>query len=131
MDGVPVHHVVAGDSLSPLVNHGDTCIWHPVVSGCNSLIAAGEVVFCRRQPDGRFCFQLVWRHETFNKLGMWKSCYILGNAKEEEDTEQRMVGWCFREDIYGILGKKIPSGMDPANVSNGCNSRQMNRDCPP
>ena len=130
MDGVPVHHVVAGDSLSPLVNHGDTCIWHPIIAGCNSVIAAGEVVFCRGQHDGEFCFQLVWRHETFNKLGMWKSCYILGNAKEE-DTEQRMVGWCFREDIYGILSKKIPSGIDLANVSSGCNSRQMNRDFPP
>ena len=101
--GGTVKMTVSGNSLSPLVNNKDTCLFHPILPGWNSHIEAGEVVICCSMPDRKICCGLVWRrYEFWTDCGTQADCYIIGNAKE---GDERVLGHCLREHMYGILTK--------------------------
>ena len=98
---------VSGNSLSPLVNHGDTCLFHPILPGWNSHSEAGEVVICCSMPDRKICCGLVWRrYEFLTDCGTEADCYIIGNAKE---GDERVLGHCSKEHIYGLLSTAYPA----------------------
>ena len=102
LDGNPVQTKSGGKSLQPLVFSGDTCFFNPILPGCNSNIGAGDLVFCRVQPNDRYYCHLVWN--TFKlqtPSGVEKQCYIIGN--NNEGSKAKSNGWCYREHIYGLL----------------------------
>ena len=112
ISGRTVKMTALGDSLSPLIINGDTCIWHPIIPGISDTIEAGEVVFCLAPDFHRriLCCRLVLRTYTvLTKYGTKKAAYIIGNAKQGE-SKTVVTGVCFHEDIYGILVKTTPRG---------------------
>ena len=63
------------------------------------------MVFCHVHPNKRYYCHLVWQVYTYTdkRTGVAKECYVIGNNLE--GTRKRCNGWCYREDIYGILTK--------------------------
>ena len=102
IDGGYVRYKSSGNSMWPLVRSGDLCTFHPVQAVTAqkdaSEIGVGDIVFCQvRTGRGR---KLFYAHIVLSI----DHCY---HAQEEKywigNIEQHYNGWCFREDIYGVL----------------------------
>ena len=60
IDGIPIQYRAGGDSLYPIVHHGDQCLFYPV---CHpETLAVGDIVFCEvglHPRYYRFCVRMI------------------------------------------------------------------------
>ena len=105
-DGRQVFYKSTGNSMWPMVQSCDACLFHPIqavtasrgkhgIVKKRSEIGVGDVVFCQVQRCQQFYAHLVLLIE--HDYHAQEPRYWIGNI------EQRVNGWCFREHIYGIL----------------------------
>ena len=105
--GRPVRYVSTGNSMSPLVQGNDACTFWPTqavtaehgmhaVQKKASEISVGDIVFCQVQPGERYFAHIVLEVVQPNYYTEAKY-YQIGNITGHRN------GWCFREQIYGIL----------------------------
>ena len=106
-EGRPVRYVSTGNSMSPLVQGNDACTFLPTqavtaehgmhaVQKKASEISVGDIVFCQVQPGERYFAHIVLEVVQPNYYTEAKY-YQIGNITGHRN------GWCFREQIYGIL----------------------------
>ena len=96
----------SGDSMWPLVRSGDAILLHPIKAVTadggqaglekeESDIGVGDIVFCELHGGKFFLTHIVLKVTWDRHTQEWK--YWIGNIKNHYN------GWCYREDIYGIL----------------------------
>ena len=101
LEGNPIQFKTGGKSLEPLVYSGDVCFIWPIQAGITK-IHAGDIVFCKVQPQQNYYVHLVWSVKKYRtELGNEKTCFLIGNNKKGD--AQKYNGWCFREHIFGIV----------------------------
>ena len=89
--------------MDPLVYEHDNCFLCPIRAN-DRTIKVGDIVSCEVQPDGRYFCHLVWSREEYTLWnGVKKTAYIIGNNKPGDKAKSN--GWCFREDLYGVVYK--------------------------
>ena len=105
-EGYPVFYCSSGDSMWPMVQSGDGCLFHPIqavtaADGVHTVlkeeseIGKGDIVFCIVQPT-----QQYYAHIVLDKEWAWydkEYKYWLGNI------QGHFNGWCLRQHIFGIL----------------------------
>ena len=106
VDSRSVFYHSSGNSMWPLVQSNDGCIFHPIqavrdmvgehaVHKEASEIGVGDIVFCQVQRSQQYYGHIVLSIEQDYHANEEK--YWIGNI------EGKSNGWCFREHIYGIL----------------------------
>jgi len=94
-----------------MVQPFDVCTFHPVqavtaegqlsIQKERSEIGVGDVVFCRVQPSQLYYASIVHevRQERWDghPADWTRQKYMIGNI------QQHIHGWCYRENIFGIL----------------------------
>ena len=98
--GFSVFYKSSGNSMWPLVQSGDACMFHPIqavtaegpfpIQKGRSEIGVGDIVFCQVQPSLRYYAHIVRAVKGAHE-------YKIGNIKGH------INGWCYREHIFGIL----------------------------
>ena len=86
--------------MRPFVQDGDTCFLYPI----RSEILTGDIVFCAVQEGHRHFVHLVWRvYDWRSPNDAVRKVYVIGN--NYKDHRKKCNGWCFGEDLYGVLTK--------------------------
>ena len=115
----PVFYSSSGNSMWPMVQDGDHCLFHPIQAvtaedGSSivkpaSDIAVGDVVFCSVKPTGQFYAHFV-RDVTTCEYDAEYTKYWIGGL-QVRGNKRPLNGHCFRADIFGIL-KAVFVNMD-------------------
>ena len=104
--GLSLFYKSSGNSMWPLVQSGDGCMFHPIqaipakagqysITKEASKIDVGDVVSCIVQPKCRFYAHLV--HDIQQCCHRKEPTYLIGNI------QGAINGWCYREHIFGVL----------------------------
>ena len=104
--GRTVFYKSSGNSMWPLVQANDACLFHPIQAvtaeqGVHSIekaaseIHVGDVVFCQVQISQQYYAHIVLE-KYYDRLAR-QTTYVIGNIKYHKN------GWCWREHIFGIL----------------------------
>ena len=111
--GRPVQYRSTGNSLSPInVFSGDVTVWEPVTDPQQLVI--GEVVWCQVRPSGQYFGHVIHEINEYETAdGSMVRYYWIGNM----ETPPWYNGWCFTEDIYGVLFEA--SGVQPGQYEAG------------
>ena len=88
----------SGWSCYPDIWDDDLCCYEPIDDWRN--LRLGDIVFCAVQPGRRY-----YAH-PIKEIGWWKGqpCFTIANLAG------RVNGWCYKEDIYGILVEVVGRG---------------------
>ena len=108
LNGKTVQMVSGGDSLAPLVEPYEPCVFAPA-SG--KQIKKNDIVFCQVQPGDRWYCHLVWQVDEDRSSGFPKEKFHIGNNRT--GLAKRCNGYCFREHVYGILIKTARGDYPP------------------
>ena len=110
MRGYAIVFRSTGKSLSPFVESGDACMFHPVLDAYNC-IKVNDVVYCNvTSLDGNresfmahmvLAFSDEWWTDTETGKQHWKRRFIIGNIK------RRVNGTAWDHDVYGRLVEVI------------------------
>lgn len=105
--GRPVQYRSTGNSLRPInVYSGDVTVWEPITDPKQLVI--GEVVWCQVRPSLQYFGHAIHEiKEWINPDGSKVRYFMIGNL----DTPPWYNGWCYDEDIYGVLFEA--SGVHP------------------
>ena len=76
-------------------------MWEPVTDP--KQLVVGEVVWCQVRPSLRYYGHVIHAIEYWEN----KKCFWIGNL----ETPPWYNGWCYEEDIYGVLFEA--SGVQP------------------
>ena len=100
----------SGNSLYPIVESGDSCVFEPVDS-CKDLRMGWDIVFCEVQPTNRFFAHkvLYWEWEPVDPPAgsaprtepTYRAKYWIGNNKGH------INGHCYEHQIYGRLVETV------------------------
>jgi hypothetical protein len=97
--GRPVQYRSTGNSLRPIgVYSGDVTVWEPITDPKQLVI--GEVVWCQVRPTLQYFGHVIHEIEYWeNAEGSMVRYFWIGNL----DTPPWYNGWCYDEDINGVL----------------------------
>ncbi len=110
-DGRNVFYKSSGNSMWPLVQSGDACLFYPIqavtaapgdrhsIQKEKSEIGEGDVVFCRVQTSNHHYAHIVFKIQDSVDVRKKQKQFWIGNILG------RCSGWCHARHIYGILAE--------------------------
>ena len=98
-----------GWSLHPRVHKGDCCLFDTFTSASD--LRVGDLVVCEVQPGKRcsayFIIHMEWKLTAASARDDDKAKYYIGNQA------CKVVGWCYKEQIYGRLIEVMEEDLGP------------------
>ena len=117
LDSRTVFYSSSGNSMWPIVQNGDYCLFHPIqavtadeaplvgIQKFESTISVGDIVFCRVQPTQQFYAHFVRQiseHAYDAEYGTFATQYWIGGLPMCNNARP-FNGHAFRRHIFGIL----------------------------